>query len=83
MKEMKRIQIKQNDIIGKQNEKIETIVKQHVEIVTAIKSLSQVQSDIAQQVLSQHAETQELYKALGLKKDLSYYSYNLQNEEGH
>ena len=35
------------------------------------------------QVVKQHSETESLYKALGLKKDLSYYSFNLMNEEEH
>jgi len=62
---------------------MELIVTQHLELVKQIKMISMLQSDIANQVVQQHENTEQLYKALGLKKDLSYYSFNLQNEEGH
>tara|TARA_B100001057_G_scaffold468936_1_gene528657 strand:+ start:1353 stop:1556 length:204 start_codon:yes stop_codon:yes gene_type:complete len=59
------------------------VVKQHLEIIQQVKQLSLLQADIAKQIVNQHEETDQLYKALGLKKDLSYYSFNLYNEEGH
>ena len=61
----------------------ELIVKQHLEMIQQVKQLSLLQADIAKQIVAQHEETDQLYKALGLKKDLSYYSFNLYNEEGH
>ena len=38
---------------------------------------------IAQQAVHQHESLEELYKALGLKKDLSYYSFNMMDAEEH
>ena len=61
----------------------ELLIKQHLELVSNLKGMSNLQGEIAQQVVSQHEETEALYKALGLKKDLSYYSFNLMNEEEH
>ena len=61
----------------------ELIVKQHLEMIQQVKQLSLLQADIAKQIVAQHEETDQLYKALGLKKDLSYYSFILYNEEGH
>ena len=34
-------------------------------------------------MVAQHEEVQALYLALGLKKDLSYYSFNLNDEKEH
>ena len=59
------------------------IVKQHLTVFQQVKQIGDLQSQIAKQIVQQHEETEQLYKALGLKKDLSYYSYNLHNEEGH
>ena len=61
----------------------EIIVKQHLDMIDQLKSISLLQADIAKQIVNQHEETDQLYKALGLKKDLSYYSFNLHQEEGH
>ena len=61
----------------------EIMVKQHLDMIEQIKSISLLQADIAKQIVNQHEEPDQLYKALGLKKDLSYYSFNLHNEEGH
>ena len=63
--------------------KMELIIKQHLEMVKSIGGMSQVQADIAKQILNQHEEVDQLYKALGLRKDLSYYSYNMLKEKGH
>jgi len=63
--------------------KLDEVVRQHLEIVKQVKQISILQSDIAKQVINQHQETEALLKGLGLKKDLSYYSFNLHNEEGH
>ena len=62
---------------------MEEIIKNHMEIAVQLKQIAQLQGDIAKQVISQHQETEALMKGLGLKKDLSYYSFNLHNEEGH
>ena len=63
--------------------KIDEVVRQHLEIIKQVKQISLLQADMAKQIINQHEETEQLYKALGLKKDLSYYSYNLHQEEGH
>ena len=46
-------------------------------------TISRLQTDIAKQVLKQNEQTEYLYQALGLKKDLSHYSFNIMNEEEH
>ena len=48
-----------------------------------VKSITQIQGDIAKQIVNQHEEMEQLLKGLGLKKDLSYYSYNIMEQEGH
>ena len=62
---------------------MEEIIKQHLEVMKQISQIAMIQADIAKQVVAQHQETEALMKGLGLKKDLSYYSYNLHLEEGH
>lgn len=62
---------------------MDIIIKQHVDLVKQIKMISMLQTDIANQILQQHESVEELYKALGLKKDLSYYSFDLMNQEEH
>ena len=62
---------------------MEIIVRQHLELIRNVKGITQVQGDIAKQILNQHEEMEQLLKALGLKKDLSYYSYNIMEQEGH
>ena len=62
---------------------LEAVIEQHVEIVKQVKMISMLQTDIASQVVRQHQETEALYKALGLKKDISHYSFNMMNEEEH
>lgn len=46
-------------------------------------TISRLQSDIAKQVLKQNEQTEYLYQVLGLKKDLSHYSYDIMNQEEH
>jgi len=75
--------VKQNEKLQSIEKANEIIVKQHLDMLDQIKSISILQGDIAKQIVNQHEETDQLYKALGLKKDLSYYSFNLYNEEGH
>jgi len=62
---------------------MDIIIKQHIDLVKQIKMISMLQTDIANQIIHQHESVEELYKALGLKKDLSHYSFNLMNEEEH
>ena len=62
---------------------IDEIVKQHILVMKQVSQVANLQADIAKQVVAQHHETEALMKGLGLKKDLSYYSFNLYNEEGH
>ena len=67
----------------KLEDQIEQILEQHSTLIKNVHSLSNLQGDIAKQVVQQHEEVQALYLALGLKKDLSYYSFNMMNEEEH
>lgn len=64
-------------------EKNELLIRQHFEMLNNIKQMTILQGEIAQQAVNQHESLEELYKALGLKKDLSYYSFNLMNGEEH
>ena len=64
-------------------EKNELLIRQHFEMLNNIKQMTVLQGEIAQQAVHQHESLEELYKALGLKKDLSYYSFNLMNGEEH
>ena len=64
-------------------EKMEIITQQHLDIIKQIKMVSMLQSDIANQVVKQHEDLETLCIALGLKKDLSYYSFNLMDEKEH
>ena len=50
---------------------------QHVDMVKMQNEMSKIQGDIAKQLLMQHEQIEDLLKALGLKKDLSEYSYNI------
>lgn len=68
----KKIEKKINDLDQNQNMLVEQLM-----------AISRLQSDIAKQVLKQNEQTEYLYQALGLKKGLSYYSFNILNEEEH
>jgi len=78
----KRVE-KNEEKLQKTEAQLDIIIKQHVDLVKQIKMISMLQTDIANQILQQHESVEELYKALGLKKDLSYYSFDLMNQEEH
>ena len=59
------------------------LVQQHLELLKQIKLISSMQTEIANQIVRNHEDTEALYKALGLKKDLSYYSFNMMDGEEH
>ena len=59
------------------------IAEQHAIVVKNMHSLSLLQQDIAKQIVQQHQDVEALYLALGLKKDLSYYSFNIMDAEEH
>lgn len=80
---LEETQVKHTERLLKIEQTNEIMVKQHLDMIEQIKSISLLQADIAKQIVNQHEETDQLYKALGLKKDLSYYSFNLHQEEGH
>ena len=63
--------------------KLDIIATQHIEVVANLKAIANMQNEIAQQILLEHEKIEELYKALGLKKDLSYYSYNIMDAQEH
>lgn len=69
--------------IQKIEEQLEIVIQQHLDIIKQIKMVSMLQSDIANQVVKQHEDLETLYIALGLKKDLSYYSFNIMDAEEH
>lgn len=80
---MEKIQVAQVEQINDHKKKLEIIIAQHLDLVSSIKAMSQVQGDMAKQIVKQHEDTEALYLALGLKKDLSYYSYDMPNQEEH
>ena len=45
----------------------------HATMIKNVHSLSTLQQDIAKQIVQQHQDVHNLYIALGLKKELSYY----------
>ena len=59
------------------------IIRQHLELIKQIRQISTVQAEMTKQIVKQHEDTETLLKALGIQKDLSYYSFDLCNEEGH
>ena len=63
--------------------KMDTVLEQHSTLVKNVSALSMLQQDIAKQIVQQHQDVEALYLALGLKKDLSYYSFNITNMEEH
>lgn len=79
--EKKQSLVETNELV--MSNRINLIVKQHVEIVSHIKQISDMQSEIAKQLVKQHEDIESLYIGLGLKKELSYYSFDLMNAEEH
>ena len=67
----------------KLEQQLKLIAEQHALMIKNVHSISMLQQDIAKQIVQQHEEVQALYLALGLKKDLSYYSFNITNMEEH
>ena len=67
----------------KLEDQLQQILEQHKTLIGNVHALSTLQGDIAKQVVQQNEEVQALYLALGLKKDLSYYSFNITNMEEH
>ena len=64
-------------------EQLVLLAEQHSIILKSVHSLSTLQQDIAKQIVKQHQDVEALYLALGLKKDLSYYSFNIMDAEEH
>lgn len=69
--------------VKKNDEEMKILVKQHLELLKQIKLVSSMQTELANQIVRNHEDTEALYKALGLKKDLSYYSFNMMDMEEH
>lgn len=67
----------------KLEDQMQLILEQHAQMIKNVHSLSMLQQDIAKQIVQQHEDVQALYLALGLKKDLSYYSFNMLDAEEH
>ena len=67
----------------KLEQQLKLIAEQHALMIKNVHSISMLQQDIAKQIVQQHEEVQALYLALGLKKDLSYYSFDISNMEEH
>ena len=64
-------------------EQVDTILQQHATLIANLHTVTSLQQDMAKQIVHQHQEVQALYLALGLKKDLSYYSFDITNAEEH
>ena len=67
----------------KLEETLSLVLEQHQMMVKNLHTVSALQQDIAKQIVQQHEDVQALYLALGLKKDLSYYSFNMMDGEEH
>ena len=67
----------------KLEQQLKLIAEQHALMIKNVHSISVLQQDIAKQIVQQHEEVQALYLALGLKKDLSYYSFNIMDAKEH
>ena len=80
---VEQLQLQQKLKIKVMETQMDEIIKQHVEMMKQASQVALLQADIAKQVVAQHQETEALMKGLGLKKDLSYYSFNLHKQEGH
>ena len=80
-----RLEAVENQVatVKKNEEKVDVMLQQHQMLIKNVHSLSNLQGDMAKQIVQQHEEVQALYLALGLKKDLSYYSFNIMDEEEH
>ena len=61
----------------------EILVKQQMILIKQLRQMSDLQTEMTQQILNQHQSLEELYIALGIKKDLSYYSFDMMNAEEH
>ena len=64
-------------------EQVELFTEQQAILIKNVHALSLLQQDIAKQIVQQHEDVEALYLALGLKKDLSYYSFNMMDAEEH
>ena len=92
-KEMSKTFTDLSNRVAKLEEKVEEATKieqqlvllaeQHSIILKSVHQLSTLQQDIAKQIVQQHQDVEALYLALGLKKDLSYYSFNMMDAEEH
>ena len=71
------------DEAKKIEEQLVLLAEQHAVIIKSVHQLSTLQQDIAKQIVKQHQDVEALYLALGLKKDLSYYSFNIMDAEEH
>ena len=71
------------DETKKIEEQLVLLAEQHALILKSVHQLSTLQQDIAKQIVKQHQDVEALYLALGLKKDLSYYSFNITDAEEH
>ena len=71
------------DETKKIEEQLVLLAEQHSIILKSVHQLSTLQQDIAKQIVKQHQDVEALYLALGLKKDLSYYSFDITNAEEH
>ena len=80
---IENLQIERQEKIGSLELQMAEVIKQHLEIMIQMKQITILQADMAKQIIAQHHETEALMKGLGLKKDLSYYSFNLHKERGH
>ena len=80
-----RIESVENHLVEtkKLEDQLQQILEQHKTLIGNVHALSTLQGDIAKQVVQQNEEVQALYLALGLKKDLSHYSFNMMDAEEH
>ena len=59
------------------------LTNQHVQMVKMQRETASLQGEIANQILFQHEQIDQLLKSLGITKDLSEYSYNIFDGPAH
>jgi len=65
------------------SETLALVSSQHVDLIKQQRQVAKIQQQLAEQIVIQQEQMEELLLALGIKKPLSYYSYNMQDAPGN
>lgn len=69
--------------VKKIKEEFSVISEQQQIVLKNLQTISLLQQDIVKHFVEQHKDIEALYLALGLKRELSYYSFNSNDETEH